>query len=299
MRRLLSSHFEMLLVVLIWGGNFTASKLAFPSIPPLAFTAIRFATGSLMLWLLLGHLEGRQRPPRDHLWSLTLLGLVGNTLYQLCFITGLARTTAINTSLILSAMPTVVTVSSGLLGLEQVTTRQRWALGLATLGVLTVVASRGLELTRGDWLGDVLILGAVACWTGYTLGLRRLGGQISPLGATAWTMILGTPGLVLAGLADLEGMQWSGVTWQAWTGLGYSTLLSLLAAYLIWTRAVQRLGASRAALYTCITPLVATLVAMALLGERPGLPHLVGGALIIGGVVLGNSPAFRVAPPEG
>jgi drug/metabolite transporter (DMT)-like permease len=86
------------------------------------------------------------------------------------------------------------------------------------------------------------------------------------------------------------------VTWQAWAGLIYSTLLSLVAAYILWSRAVQRLGASRAALYTCVTPLIATAVAMVVLGERPGPAHLLGGALIISGVLLGNA---RMVSPEG
>jgi len=288
MRPPLSAHLEMLLVVLIWGGNFTASKVAFPTIPPLAFTAIRFVSGSLLLWFVLGRLEGDRRPPRDLLWQLLVLGLIGNTLYQLCFITGLARTTATNTSLILSAMPTVVTVTAGLLGLERITTRQRWALALATLGVLIVVASRGLVLAHGDWRGDLLILAAVVCWTAYTIGLRRLGGRISSLSATAWTMILGTPGLLLAGLPQLSGMSWPEVTREAWVGLLYSTALSLLAAYILWTRAVLRIGASRAALYTCVTPLIATLIAMVILHERPTWVHLAGGVLIVGGVLLGR-----------
>lgn len=286
MRQPLSPHLEMLLVVLIWGGNFTASKVAFLSIPPLAFTAIRFIIGSLVLWLLLRRRGGDRLPPRDLLWPLLVLGLLGNTLYQLCFITGLARTTATNASLILSAMPTVVTVSAGLLGLERITTRQRGGLALATLGVLVVVASRGLA--HGDWRGDLLILAAVLCWTAYTIGLRRLGGRISSLSATAWTMILGTPGLVLAGGSDLGRVGWGGVTWQAWTGLAYSTVLSLLAAYILWTRAVLRIGASRAALYTCITPLIATTIAMAILHEQPTWVHLAGGVLIVSGVLLGR-----------
>jgi drug/metabolite transporter (DMT)-like permease len=279
----------MLLVVLFWGGNFTASKLAFVDLPPLAFTAVRFTVGSALLWVLLSRLEPGGETPRDLWGPLVLLGIVGNTLYQLCFILGLARTTATNTALILSAMPTVVTVTSGFLGLERITSRQRWALALATVGVVTVVAARGLAPEAGDWVGDLLILGGVACWTGYTLGLRRLGGRLSALRVTALTMLTGTPGLVLAGLPSLLGARWGAVRPTAWGGLVYSTMLSLVAAYIMWSRAVQRLGPSRAALFTCITPLVATLVAMALLGERPTLAHVLGGGLIVGGVVLGNA----------
>jgi drug/metabolite transporter (DMT)-like permease len=288
MPRLRSPHLEMLLVVVIWGGNFSASKLAFGHLPPLAFTAIRFATGSALLWWLLARQEPGQATPPGLWRPLVLLGLVGNTLYQLCFIVGLSRTTATNTSLILSAMPTVVTVAAGWLGMERTTTRQRWALGLATLGVVIVVGARGFGASEGDWVGDFLILAAVAFWTGYTLGLRRLSGQISALRLTAWTMITGTPGLVLAGLPSLAKVEWSRVSPAAWGGLAYSTLLSLVTAYILWSRAVQAIGASRAALYTCLTPLVATLIAMVVLGEHPTAAHLVGGGLIVAGVVRGN-----------
>ena len=289
----------MALVVLFWGGNFTATKVTLASIPPLAFTAIRFAIGSVLLWLLIGRLEPKRALPPGMFWSIALLGVVGNTLYQLCFIIGLSRTSATNTALILAAMPPVVTVTAGLLGMEAITNRQRAALVLATLGVLTVIASRGLSLAQGDWRGDVLILAAVGCWTGYTLGIRRMVDRMSPLRLTGWSMITGAPGLILVGLPSLMMVRWDTVTWQAWTGLAYSTLLSLVAAYILWSRAVQRLGASRAALYTCIVPLIATLVAMGVPGERPGVAHLIGGVLIVAGVLLGNAGVFRLAPPEG
>lgn len=289
MSRLRSPHLGMLLVVLIWGGNFTASKLAFGSLPPLAFTAIRFSLGSVLLWFLLERLEPGQATPAELWRPLVVLGFIGNTFYQLCFIIGLSRTTATNTSLILSAMPTLVTVVAGLLGMERITRRQAWALGLATMGVVVVVSARGFGAAAGDWVGDVLILAAVGCWTAYTIGLRRLRGQVSAIRVTAWTMLAGTPGLVLAGLPSLATLEWGKVGAAAWGGLAYSTMLSLVTAYIIWSRAVQRLGASRASLYTCLTPLVATLIAMAVLGERPTPVHVLGGGLIVGGVLLGNA----------
>jgi drug/metabolite transporter (DMT)-like permease len=78
------------------------------------------------------------------------------------------------------------------------------------------------------------------------------------------------------------------VTGPAFLGLAYATVLSLLAAYLLWTRAVLRIGASRAALYTCLTPLVATTIATAILHEQPTWAHLAGGGLIVSGVLLGR-----------
>lgn len=288
----MSPHLGLLVVVLLWGANFTVTKLALPELPPLPFTALRFGAASVLLWVVLARREGAKLPPRDLWGPLLALGLVGNTLYQLVFMHGLHRTTATNSALILASMPTVVTVAAGLLGLDRTSRRQRVALAIATAGVVLVVASRGLDFGAAG-IGDLMMLAAVACWATYTLGLRRLGGRLSSLGVTTWTTITGTPVLLLAGLPGLARLDWGGVSAVAWGGLAYSGIFSLVVAYLLWNRGVQRIGPSRAALYTCLTPLVATTVAMLGLGERPGLPHIAGGALIVSGVLLTVLPNLR------
>lgn len=289
----------MLLAVLFWGGNFTASKIAFTEISPLAFTAIRFAIGTVILWGVMRWLEPEGENPPELWGRMIWLGIVGNTIYQLCFVLGLARTTATNTSLLLAAMPTVVTVTAGVIGLETITRRQIAALVLATLGVLIVVGRNGFH-TGGDWLGDLLILTAVACWTIYTIGTRRLGKRLSALRFTTLTMITGTPGLIIIGIPDLLKTEWATISWQAWAGLSYSLMLSLVASYVLWNRGVQILGASRAALYNCLTPLIAATLATMVLHEEPTLVHVIGGALILGGVLLGiiRRPAAAV-PADG
>ena len=296
MSRLRSPHVGMLLVVCIWGGNFTASKLAFPTLPPLAFTAIRFVAATIFLWAIVGRAELRRPPAPGLFWPLILLGVVGNTLYQICFISGLALTSATNTSLILASMPTVVTVAAGALGMERITIRQWLALALATAGVIAVLLAGGHELSVGDLRGDALVLGSVGCWAAYTIGLRQLGGRISTMSVTAWTLLTGMPGLVVVGWPSLMRLDWQAVTPVAWAALAYSTLLSLVAAYLLWNRAVQRLGAAPAALYTCLMPFIATAIAALVLGEHPTPAHLVGGLMIIAGVLLGNA---RMVSPEG
>src|SRR5687767_16039878 len=98
----LASDIGMLLVCLIWGLNFSITKLALDQIPPLPFTAIRFIAASLLLWLVLRVVEGPVQLPPGALRTLALLGLLGNTCYQLTFTVGLDRTAATNSALILS-----------------------------------------------------------------------------------------------------------------------------------------------------------------------------------------------------
>jgi drug/metabolite transporter (DMT)-like permease len=286
LRSATAADLGMLLVALIWGVNFSVTKGAFDTIPPFAFTAVRFALASLFLVPLVRRLEGVEPLPPGALVRLIVLGVVGNTLYQLAWISGLERTTASNSALILASMPTIVAVMAVVFGLEPFRPKVIGGVLVASLGVVLVVAARGAGFGAGTMAGDLLSLAAVVCWAGYTLGLRALPGDISPLRVTMVTTVAGAPVLLLAGLPSMVSLEWRAVGWEGWAALAYSTVLSLLVAYLIWNRSVKVVGPSRTVIYMCLTPLVAVVAAAVLLGERPRPLQAIGAALIIAGVVL-------------
>jgi drug/metabolite transporter (DMT)-like permease len=99
-------------------------------------------------------------------------------------------------------------------------------------------------------------------------------------------MFTGTPALVLAGLPAIAVVEWRAVSVAAWSATAYAALLSLTAAYFLWSRSIQQLGAARTAIYSCGVPLVAAAIAVVLLGERPTPTHVVGALLIVAGVLL-------------
>ena len=283
---LTSQDAGMLLVCLIWGLNFSVTKIALDQIPPLPFTAIRFVAASLLLWLVLRLAEGPAQLPAGGLKKLVILGLVGNTCYQLAFTVGLSRTTATNSALILSTVPTVVALFAGALGLERITSKMWFGIALGTLGVALVIATRGVGFDVKTLPGDLLTVLAVLCWAGYTVGLRRVPSGISPLRVTTITTMAGTPVLVLAGIPGMLRLSWGTITPEAWLALGYAAVLSLVVAYLLWNRSVKAVGGTRTAIYMCITPLFAVAGAWLLLGERPHPLQGLGAILIVAGVLL-------------
>jgi len=276
----------MLLVCLIWGVNFSITKIGIGEIPALPFTAVRFTLASLLLWVVVRVVEGPSRLGGAAWRRLVVLGIVGNTCYQLLFILGLARTTATNSALIVATVPTVVAVIAGALGLERITRRMWWGIGLGTVGVVLVIVASGVEFSTETLHGDLLTVIAVFCWAGYTVGLRRLPAGLSPLRVTMVTSVAGTPGLVLAGLPGLLRLEWGAISPTGWSALAYATLLSLVVAYILWNRSVQTVGGTRTAIYMCLTPLVAVIAAWAILGERAHPSQAVGAVLIVAGVLL-------------
>jgi Permeases of the drug/metabolite transporter (DMT) superfamily len=276
----------MLAVVLIWGLNFSVTKGAFDTFPPLAFTAVRFAIASVVLVLLVRRVEGTGRLPDGALVRLVVLGVVGNTLYQIAFISGLARTSASNSALILAAMPPVTAVAAAALGVDPVRPRILAGVLLATVGVALVVMADAPGLSGGRLTGDLLSLAAVVCWAAYTIGLRRVPPEVSPLRVTSITTVAGMPGLLLAGTPELMRMDWGQVGSGGWAALVYATVFSLLVAYVLWNRSVAEVGPSRTVIYMCLTPLVAVAGATVMLHEHPEPLQGVGAILILSGVLV-------------
>ncbi len=276
----------MMLVVLIWGTNFSVTKITLTELSPLAFSALRFTGAALLLWLMLRWREGIQPLPKGALWKLTWVGLVGNTLYQILFTYGLTITTAANGALLIAITPALVALFGALLGIEQLKRVTVIGIGLAFGGVVLVLLARGLTFTRTGLLGDALMLGCAVSWTIYTLGVRTVAGGMSPLAITTWTMLTGVPGLILVSLPELLRVEWAAVSGTAWAGLTYSTVLALVLSYVLWNNSVRVAGSNRTAIYGCAIPLVAALAAWPLLGEVPVPLQGVGAVLIIGGVLL-------------
>lgn len=290
----------MLLVTLIWGGNFSVSKFALEQFPPMVFSAARFLVASLLLLLIARQSGVMQRLPRRTLWSLIGLGVVGNTLYQTAFMTGLSITSATNSAMIIASLPVIVALLGTLLGIERATPAMWAGVLLGTAGVTLVVTARGVHFNPESIRGDFLVLFAVVCWSLYTVGVRRIGAGVNPLQITAITTAAGTPGLLLLGMPGILRQDWGAVSPATWSAAAYACLLALVLSYALYNRAVQAIGSGRTALYNCLTPLVAMVVAWFTLGEVPTGVQFLGVVLVIGGVLVSvTSPRQEsVAVPE-
>lgn len=298
----------LLLMILIWGSNYTIVKSAFAEIPPHPYNAIRLVIASAVYLVAIAIARRYRRPSvfytpepvtRRDWYSLVALALVGHVLYQLCFIGGLARTSVSNSALILAMSPVAIAAINALRGYERVGL-WHWLGALLSIGGIYLVVGRGANVAAGHLIGDLLMVGGVLCWAVYTVGAGRLMERHSPLGVTGISMAIGTVVYLVIAAPAMRSVNWSGISTTTWLALLYSAVFAIAIAYMIWYTAVQKIGGTRTAMYSNLIPIVALAIAVIWRGEPLGGIRLTGAALVLGGVAITRAAAHltKAAPAQ-
>lgn len=298
MKTPMTAHVALLTMVVIWGVNFSVAKIALLHVTPLQFNVLRFPMAALLLFIVL-KLRGELRlPTRAELPRVIGIGVLGNMVYQLCFIFGLDHTSASNAALLLAGTPIITALLSAALGHEHVPVRTWIGVVCTFLGIVLIVTGgrHGNGGNQDSLIGDLLMLGATLAWAGYTVGSRPLVDKHGPVLVTAWTLWIGAIGLVLLGLPDMMRLDVMALSKQTWAAIIYAGVLSIGLGYMFWYYGVSELGNTRTSTYGNLTPVVAVLGAWIVLGEAPLLAQLVGAAIIIGGVTIAQSGSLSPVP---
>jgi drug/metabolite transporter (DMT)-like permease len=274
----------LLLMAVFWGSNFTVVKIAVRDIPELPFNALRLLVASAAFLITLAIVEGRPRLTKPEWTRIVQLAIVGQVIYQICFLGAVSRTSVANSALIFAFTPIVVALLTAVMGHERIPTT-RWVGAFISLaGIYLVVGTgRGPGTTL---FGDVLATGAMLCWALYTVGSRPMLATRSPVVVTGYTMAVGTLLYFPLAAPGLRALDWMAVRAAAWVALVLSGLLALYVSYMIWYTAVQAIGSTRTSVYSNITPLVAMTVAFIWLGEPITARKLIGAAAVIAGLAV-------------
>lgn len=282
------------LMVLVWGVNFSVVKVALDEFEPLSFNALRFVIASGFVFAVLRAQGPLRRPASRDVPRIVLLGLGGNVLYQLGFIFGLDLTRAGNASLMLSLTPMFTALLSAWTGQER-PGLFTWLGGVTSiLGVALVSGSTlSIEGTVRALFGDLILVAAGFVWACYTVGAQPIVRRYGSVQTTAWTLWVGAVGLVVLGSPSLAAQDWAGIGAGAWGGLLFSSFFAIGLAYLIWYRGVERIGNTRTAIFSNLTPGVALTVGAVWLGERLTLLSILGAVLTVGGVMLVRTDRAR------
>ncbi len=270
-------------------------KLVLPAIPPLVLAAIRVSSAALVLEAVRRFSRGRELERRDRP-AVLLYALLGVSFNQILFILGLSMTSAIHTTILTATIPVFTLAVAVLLGRERLAARGIAAVGLATAGVLVLLDLRHFQLAGTALRGDLLILANSLSYSCYLVLSRPILARYSAETIVSRIFLYGAGPILLVAAPGVLRFSPARVPAAAWAGIAGIVILCSVLPYLWNSWALARTQASRVALYVFLQPLIASVLAVAVLGERFAARTGVAAVLIFAG--LGISMAARPRPPE-
>jgi drug/metabolite transporter (DMT)-like permease len=294
------TYVEIIAVALIWGAGAVAIKVAVEGFPPLTASGMRLWLASLLyvplLWL---NRRSVHVPRPSDLPVFAWLALTGFVVFNLLYFGALTRTTASHGVLVWGAQPIVTAVLAALLLGERVPARAIGGVLVSMAGVALIVGSSLDARTAfgADALGDLMLIALMVCWVLYTVSSRKVMARFSPLAATGWScLVAAVLVLPVSTLGGFEPGQLAAACFhQRCVAILFSSWASVVLSYILWNRALLRLGPTRTAVFVNLSPVFGLGLAWLIEGETLAWVHLAGAVLIIGGV-LGANLRFHRRP---
>ena len=266
-----------------------AAKIALDELSSPAITLIRVSIAAF-IFRIIQRLTVHERIHRrsDYL-RLAYYSVLGVSLNQLLYVTGLAMTTATAAQMLITGGPAVTLLVAILLGREQAT-RAKWiGIGLAGAGALVLVGVASLETGA---LGNILIVVNMIAYSLYLVSARDLLHRYHPLTVITWIFMFGSIGLMPFGLLPAIN-EWPTTSLAARLALVWIIALPTITAYYLNMWALTRVESSVVSTFVYLQPVLTALMAMPILGERPS-PRMIPAALLIfAGVAISIQAARR------
>jgi len=265
-------------IVVIWGVNNAAAKVATESLPPLLTGALRFGLAAACLaWFV--------RPPFPNGKSLALLVVLGGPIHFALIYLGFSMAhdiTPLSVSLQLW-IPMTALFAFLLLG-ERISVPAVLGMLIAFFGIAWMVLDAHAFM---DLPAIIIGIGASMAWALTTVIARRTR-AVSPMKMQGLLSLVAFPVLLLGSLTFETG-QVAAIREApsvAWIAVAFSALVSTVVATGLVFWLVQRREAGRVTPYLLATPAVSMLVGWGFMGDVLTAQILTGAALTLLGVAI-------------
>jgi len=287
-RRQQQALWVALVLILIWGANFSLQKWVMREITPMGFLFGRYVLMPICAVLMLLWRFGLRFPSlsRQDLWGLARLGVIGHTLHVGMVTYGVHWSTAFSSSVILACGPLFTLIILRLHDLERLGRYQVLGMAVACCGVLIFLSEK---LLGGSWQatgGDLVLLVASSFFSYYTVAakpyIERLGGFTT----MAYATLFGSIPVVLLTGPQMGDVPWSALTPPLIAAFVWAVVVSAFLGWLAWGWVNAVRGVARTAPLMYLMPPVAGVLAWLFVGESFTWLKILGALVCLAGVAV-------------
>lgn len=279
------------LCVLFWSGNFVLGRFVSGEIEAVELAFFRWFFVIIFTLPLLIKLDIKKliRVYKENFIFLSLLSILGITLFNTVLYFALHATTATNALLVNSFIPILILFFSFIILKAKITKLQTTGIIISTVGVIFLVLkgdiSNILELEFNH--GDILVVVSSIVWAIYSTILKLKPKDLNNLELFILMVYVGfvflTPWYLSQGYSLERELT---ILKDNWYFFIYVSFFASLLSFYFWQTGIDKIGAGKTGQFTHLMPLFGTILAFIFLGEVPHLYHLVGAIFIGYGIYL-------------
>jgi drug/metabolite transporter (DMT)-like permease len=256
--------------VLIFSLSLPATRVAVADFDPLFLTVARASIAGVLAALML-FMSGEKRPDNTALISLVIVAVGVVVGFPLLTALALKTITSAHSTVYIGLLP----LATAIFGVWRAGERPAPAFWMfSCLGSACVAGFAALQSGSSLAIGDLYMFGAiVVCGLGYAEG-AKLSRVFGGWQVISWALILSLPMMMPVALVTMPN-SFADISIQAWAGLGYVSLFSMLIGFVFWYRGLALGGIAAVGQLQLLQPFMALCWAGLLLGEEVSLAMLV------------------------
>jgi drug/metabolite transporter (DMT)-like permease len=280
-------HVALFMVQIMFGTWPIFGKIVLRVLPPMALVALRIVGGTIAFLILQRLLGSAKAISRKDYARLALYSLLGVAVNQFLFVKGLTYTTVINATLLGTTIPIFTLLVCLFLGLDRVSWRRIFGIILAAAGVIYLVDPMRADFSGNTTFGNILIVANSLCYGAYIALSKEMLKRYGALTVITWIFIFGsfiTLPFGVWSMAESTTAQDAGPL--IWLAVIYIILVPTVGSYYLNAWALARVAPSTVAVYIYLQPLIAFILAPAILGEPLNGRTWIAALLIFAGVAI-------------
>lgn len=291
--KLITAYLFLIIATALWGGNIVAAKIA--SIITLEPIKLSFYRNIVVIVILLPFIINKIKIIFEIFkinWKIIcILSIFGVSIFNSFMNIALTSSSVISSSLMPSFAPSLIIIFSLIIFNSKISYLQCIGVFVSFIGFLNIII-RGNILNLGSLdfvIGDIWMLGCVACWAFYSVMLKKMPKEIDNISFLFLIFFIGN--IFVLPFYIFE----SSVNNSFFLNEKYSFLLVLyvgigpaLISFLLWIKSIKIIGASKSGLFLNLIPIFSSIISIIFLNEIIKLFHIVGALLIFLGIYIVN-----------
>lgn len=261
------------------------SKIAFNTFDTKLILIVRIGGGALIFYVIYRLFFYSGKIEKKHYLNFFMLAFTGVCMNQFLFLEGVAKSTAINSIIIVATIPIDTLIISALLRQERITPVKIAAIVSAFTGVFIIVGIENLDL-GGHFAGNILLILSALVYSFYLVFSRKMLALYKPFTVIAYVFIFGFLETIPMTLLPIFNIIHEPVPLTMWWTPAVILVFGTVLPYLFNIIALRTAKSSLVASFIYLQPLFGIALSVIMLRERLEIKNIAAAVLILAGLTL-------------